>query len=185
MPLPLGHIAVGLAVHEMGSERSAWNRLGLLAAICVLANLPDIDVVIGLVCRWNGSAFHRGPTHSLLFALAAGFAASRCLRLSPWLPRMGFWMCFSLVLSHVAADALLSSSAVSFFWPIEVHYATGHTTWGEVAGMVLKDELEDAWIALAAALVIAMRRTAPALLPARLRPEPDEPRRPPGARRPA
>jgi hypothetical protein len=182
MPLPLGHIAVGLAVYEMGSERSAWNRLGLLGAIVVLANLPDIDVVIGLICRWNGSAFHRGPTHSLLFALAMGLAASRFLRLSARFPQIGFWMCFSLILSHVAADALLSSSAVSFFWPLETHYSSGHTSWGDVAGMVLKDELQDAWIALAAAFIIAMRRTAPALIPVRLRPEPGEPHRPPASR---
>lgn len=185
MPLPLGHIAVGLAVHEMGSERSAWNRPGLLGAIVVLANLPDIDVVIGLVCRWNGSAFHRGPTHSLIFALAMGFAAARCLRLSPRLPQLSFWMCFSLILSHVAADALLSSSAVSLLWPLETHYSSGHTSWGDVAGMVLKDELKDGWIALAAALIIALRRTAPALISVRLRTEPVEPHRPPAGRRPA
>jgi inner membrane protein len=76
MPLPLGHLAIGLAAHELGSDRSAFGRWKLFAAILALSNLPDIDVVFGLVLQWNGCAFHRGPTHSLVFTLAAGLAAS-------------------------------------------------------------------------------------------------------------
>jgi len=163
MPLPLGHIAIGLATHEAGTARSAFSRWKLFAAIVVLSNLPDIDVVLGLVFHWNGSAFHRGPTHSLLFALVVGFLASRACSIRDWLPRLGFWACFSLVLSHVAADALLSTSAVSFFWPLETSWSTGYSGWGDVVGMVLRGDKQDAWIALCCAAVIAVHRAVRAL----------------------
>ena len=158
MPLPLGHIAIGLAAHEVGTTRSAFNRWKLFAAIVVLSNLPDIDVIIGLLLHWNASAFHRGPTHSLLFALAFGFLASRAAAIWDRLPRLGFWTCFSLILSHVAADALLSPSAVSFLWPLETNWSTGHNGWGDVVGMVLRGDEQDAWIALSCAAVIMIQR---------------------------
>lgn len=168
MPLPLGHIAIGLATHEVGSTRSAFSRWKLFTAIVVLSNLPDIDVMIGLLFHWNGSAFLRGPTHSFLFALVIGFLASRASNIWTWLPRLGFWTCFSLILSHVAADALLSTSAVSFFWPLETNWSTGHSGWEDVVGMVLRGDKQDAWIALSSAAVIAILRAARTLKTDRL-----------------
>jgi membrane-bound metal-dependent hydrolase YbcI (DUF457 family) len=168
MPLPLGHIAIGLATHEVGTTRSAFSRWKLFAAIVVLSNLPDIDVIIGLLFHWNASAFHRGPTHSLLFALAFGFLASRAAAIWDWPPRLGFWTCFSLILSHVAADALLSPLAVSFLWPLETNWSTGHSGWGDVVGMVLRGDKQDAWIALSSAAVITLQRTARAVNAGRL-----------------
>jgi hypothetical protein len=47
--VPLGHLAIGLAAHELCSDRSAFGRWKLFAAILALSNLPDIDVVFGLV----------------------------------------------------------------------------------------------------------------------------------------
>jgi membrane-bound metal-dependent hydrolase YbcI (DUF457 family) len=168
MPLPLGHVAIGLATHEVGTTRSAFSRWKLFAAIVVLSNLPDIDVIFGLLFHWNGSAFHRGPTHSLLFALAFGFLASRAATIWDRHPRLGFWTCFSLILSHVAADALLSTSAVSFFWPLETNWSTGHSGWEDVVGMVLRGDKQDAWIALSSAAVIAIHRAARTLKTDRL-----------------
>ena len=75
MPLPLGHAAIGLTTYELSAGTSAFRRWKRFVFIVLLANLPDIDVLIGLVFRWDGNAFHRGPTHSLLFALFGGFMA--------------------------------------------------------------------------------------------------------------
>lgn len=168
MPLPIGHIAIGMATHELTTTRSAFSRWRLFAAIVVLTNLPDIDVVFGLLVQWNGSAFHRGPTHSLLFALLMGVLASRASSYWGWLPRLGFWTCFSLILSHVAADALLSTSAVSFFWPLETNWSTGHSGWQDVVGMVLRGDVQDALISLGAAAAIIVHRAARALIAGRL-----------------
>lgn len=160
MPLPLGHLAIGLATHELSSGQSAFSRWKLFAAILVLANLPDIDVILGLLIEWNGSAFHRGPTHSLLFALASGFLASRTSGIWTGFPRLGFPICFALILSHVAADALLSTSPVSWFWPLEANWSAGHSGWQDVFGTVLKGNAQDASIILAATAVIMAQRMA-------------------------
>lgn len=168
MPLPLGHLAIGLATHELGTDQSAFGRWKLLAAILALSNLPDIDVVFGLLLQWNGCAFHRGPTHSVLFALAAGLAASRASQSWAWLPRLGFGSCFALILSHVAADALLSNSAVSLLWPLETNWSPGHRGWKDVFGMVFKGSTQDAWIILASAAAIMAHRTLRALRFARV-----------------
>jgi hypothetical protein len=60
----------------------------------------------------------------------------------------------------VAADALLSTSAVSFFWPLETNWSTGHSGWEDVVGMVLRGDKQDAWIVLSCAAVIAVLRVA-------------------------
>lgn len=167
MPLPLGHLAIGLATHELGSDRSAFGRWKLFAAILALSNLPDIDVVFGLLLQWNGCAFHRGPTHSLLFALAAGLAAWRASERWPWLPRLGFWSCFALIFSHVAADALLSNSAVSFLWPLETNWSIGYRGWRDVFRMVINGSAQDAWIILGSAAAVMANRTVRSLRAAR------------------
>jgi hypothetical protein len=68
-----------------------------------------------------------------------------------------------LILSHVAADALLSTSPVSWFWPLATNWSAGHSGWQDVFGMVLKGNAQDAMIILGAAAVIMVQRTARAL----------------------
>ena len=72
MPSPLGHAAFGLAVHEL--QPKGTSNLGpakTFILVSVLANLPDIDVLLGLIFCGNGGAFHRGVTHSILFVLGS------------------------------------------------------------------------------------------------------------------
>jgi len=68
----------------------------------------------------------------------------------------------------VAADALLSTSAVSFFWPLETNWSTGHSGWQDVVGMVLRGDDQEAWISIGAAAVIMILRTARTLNTGRL-----------------
>ena len=89
MPLPLGHSAIGIATHSLISkEKNGLNRWQVAILIIILSNLPDIDVIFGLILQSNGSAFHRGPTHSILFALIMGFIAAKCSRLWPNMPTL-------------------------------------------------------------------------------------------------
>ena len=99
MPLPLGHAAIGFAVNDFCSNESVPNRLTLALFIVILANLPDIDFLFGLLLQGNGNAYHRGPTHSLLFALLFGFVASNAWRLWSRIPRINFKNGFFLVFS--------------------------------------------------------------------------------------
>jgi len=121
-------------------KRGGWKTpLGIL----VLSNLPDVDVVLGIVLQGNGSAFHRGPTHSLIFALIAGFLASKVWELwSPW-PRLSFRICFMLILSHILADSVFTSSPISFFWPFVVNWSGGHSGLTHVVNSVLFENYQD------------------------------------------
>jgi membrane-bound metal-dependent hydrolase YbcI (DUF457 family) len=122
MPLPLGHAAIGLATHELISRnRSATNNVVLAVFVVILANLPDIDVLIGLFLRGNGMAFHRGITHSYLFAFFMGILASHAWRFWSKIPRVNFTVCFLLIVSHLIADFFFTRSPVSFFWPFGVY----------------------------------------------------------------
>jgi len=159
MPLPIGHTAIGMAAFETArSPQDSGSRTAKALFIIFLANLPDIDILFGLFLQSNGAAFHRGPTHSLLFAIVCGFLASHLWRFWRRIPRMGFGLCSLLIFSHVAADMFLTSTQVSFFWPLEIHWSQGHSNWGQVFDMVFFQSVQDIGIALSAAIyVLALR----------------------------
>lgn len=165
MPLPLGHTAIGWAALETArpsQPTDTSHRLGSPMARFIfavfLANLPDLDVLFGLLVQGNGAAFHRGPTHSLLFALLAGCIAAQMWRLSPRIPRFGYGLCFLLILSHVAADMLLTNAPVSLMWPFEIYFSPGHSGWGQVMHTVLFRGIQDAGIVIVCmAYVLALR----------------------------
>jgi membrane-bound metal-dependent hydrolase YbcI (DUF457 family) len=155
MPLPLGHSAIGFATHCLISKNtSSFNQWKLAIFIIILSNLPDIDVLFGLILQSNGSAFHRGPTHSILFALIIGFAASKSSRLWSQIPVISFKICFFLILSHVVADYFLTNSPVSSFWPFEVSWSTGNFGWIQVLHTVFFNAMEDAGIVITCSIVI-------------------------------
>ena len=160
MPLPIGHTAIGLAAAETGQAApAAGSRLAQFIFICVLANLPDIDMVIGLLIHGNGSIYHRGPTHSLLFVLMAGLAASQMWRLWSRIPRFGFQLCALLVFSHVASDMLLTSAPVSLFWPLESNAISGFSGWAQVINTVVFRSVQDLGIVVAAIAYLLVLRT--------------------------
>ena len=165
MPLPLGHTAVSWAAYETVNAQSPHkahhtikSRISTFAYITILANLPDLDILFGLLINGNGASLHRGPTHSLLFALTAGYLASQGWRLSRWIPRFGFGLCTALILSHVAADMLLTNSPVSLFWPFELYLTPGHSSWGQVMHMVVFRSIQDAGILLASMIYVFVLR---------------------------
>jgi LexA-binding, inner membrane-associated putative hydrolase len=158
MPLPLGHAAIGLTIQELVSENnSAFDRWEKTLFVAAMANLPDMDVLLGLVFTGNGSAFHRGPTHSLIFAVLMAFLASTAWKLCSRMPRMGFWSCFLVIISHIMADLLFTSSSVSFSWPLEVHWAEGFTNWSDVMCSVFAKTPRDADIITVSVLLILLK----------------------------
>jgi membrane-bound metal-dependent hydrolase YbcI (DUF457 family) len=159
MPLPLGHTAAGLAIHDLYGKSSNNGPLWkILVCVIALTNLPDIDVLIGLVVHGNGNVFHRGPTHSLLFALIMAFIASNSWRCCPKIPKIRFLLCFLLIFSHVVADAILTSSPVSFWWPVEVNVSFGHSGWREIITSALFGTFRDLGMIVLSATVIFLNR---------------------------
>ncbi len=155
MPLPMGHAAIGLASYELNTNNhSALTSLKIIIFITILANMPDFDVIVGLLIKWNGNAYHRGPTHSLLFALIMGFLASKAWRFSSRIPRMKFECCFLIIFSHIVADFFFTSSPVSFFWPFEVSWSSGYSGWGDVLTSVFFQGFQDVGIVIGSAVSI-------------------------------
>ena len=147
MPLPIGHAAIGFATHSLISNgKVKFNKWLMAVFIIILSNLPDIDVILGLILQGNGSAFHRGPTHSILFALIMGYVASKSSKIWPYISTVRFKTCFMLILSHVVADYFLTSSPVSLFWPFEVGYSVGNSGWSQIFHTVLFEAAQDAGI---------------------------------------
>lgn len=121
MPLPLGHVAVGAAVYFVCSDPSTDfiknNWLALSGFIFVLSNLPDIDFIFGLVYAGDGSIMHRGPTHTIYFALLFGWLTYWLSKYSTVIPDVGFFSCFLVILSHSILDIITDMWEMkSFSW---------------------------------------------------------------------
>lgn len=160
MPLPIGHAAIGFTTHSLCSANgSGFCRWKALLGILILSNLPDVDVVLGIILHGNGNVFHRGPTHSLIFALIGGFLASRVWELWSQLPRFSFRICFLLILSHVVADFVFTSSPISFWWPISVNWIDGYSGLSHVVNLVLYGNYQDTKIIIECAFLIVLHRT--------------------------
>lgn len=159
MPMPLGHTAIGLVAFETAqTTQRPGNRLALFAYITILANLPDLDMLFGLLLTGNGAAFHRGPTHSLLFAIVMGYLAAWLMRRWPSGPQLNFPMCALLIFSHVAADMLLTSAPVSLFWPLELNSSMGYSDWGNVLQLAIFQSVQDFVIASLAGIYLLILR---------------------------
>jgi membrane-bound metal-dependent hydrolase YbcI (DUF457 family) len=160
LPFPIGHTAIGLVAFETAKlNQGCCSRWARVVFVAFLANLPDLDILFGLVLDGNGSAYHRGPTHSLLFAVLCGYLASHLWRLRPGIPKVGFSLCSLLIFSHVAADMILTTSPVSLFWPLEIHWCQGRSSWLQVFDMVLFQSIRDGGIVIAALLYGFVLRT--------------------------
>jgi hypothetical protein len=159
-------MAIGLTVYRlMGRkhDRKSWWKT--VAFVSFLSIMPDLDVLFGLILQGNGVAFHRGPTHSLFFAICAGWPASHAWRLSSAIPRVDFITCGLLVLSHVIADAF--TSPISFFWPFEMIWSSGHSGWLETARRTFLFSFNEYGIIVACLVLLVLlemlRRYAPSI----------------------
>ena len=157
MPLPLGHSAIGFVTHTVISDnKNRFSNWKLALFIIILSNLPDIDVLFGLILHNNGSVYHRGPTHSILFAAIMGLVVCKSSKLSSKLPTISFRVSFCLILSHIAADYFFTDSPVSFFWPLDVSWSTGNSGWGQVLHTVFFDAIEDSGILILCTVFIVV-----------------------------
>ena len=160
MPLPIGHAAIAFTTHSLCStNESGFCRWKALLGILIFSNLPDVDVVLGIIFHGNGNVFHRGPTHSLIFALIGGFLASRVWKLWSQLPRFSFRICLLLILSHIVADFAFTSSPISFCWPITVSWIDGYSGLRDVFNLVLFGNYQDAKIIIGCTFLIVLNRT--------------------------
>ncbi|MEA3298741.1 MAG: metal-dependent hydrolase [Pseudomonadota bacterium] len=117
----LSHALLGAAIGQCALGRQLGNRA--LVAGAAVALVPDIDVPIGhLLGDAAALTFHRGITHSLLFAALAALALGALL--ARWMPAPGWrrWalVCGGVLASHLTLDAF-TSYGIQLLLPFSDH----------------------------------------------------------------
>ena len=132
------HAVVGLGVAQLYRPgRRAW-LYWLLAAM--LPVLPDLDAFS--MAAYGSLLGHRGITHSVPFALWAGFLTAsltfRLLRANLWALTGIFFVCMA---SHGVLDAMTrGGESIPFFWPLaDQRYGN----WGPIPVSDLAFEIPD------------------------------------------
>ena len=114
---PVTHSLTGLALARAGLNRAAPHATLLLIAA---SNAPDIDIVSGLFGTAPYLEFHRGPTHSLLFAPLCALLPVAFLRwgLRRPVPLLQGWLLSLLaIVVHLGMD-FLTSYGMKPLWPL-------------------------------------------------------------------
>lgn len=167
MSYPLGHAVVGYAVCKL-SFPTGSNNLNFkdYAWLVILSSLPDFDVVPGILFYGNGSAFHRGASHSLFFVLIASVIASRLWKPGKVEdPLKVFIVAFLLLLSHLLVD-LADSSLISLWWPLQSPYeSSSFKSLSTVAKELVTAGFREVSICLACVSVLAVKRYFKSIFP--------------------
>jgi len=161
MSLPLGHAAFGLTAYDLTTSPgkvSVFRQWKVLAVVIILSNFPDIDVLLGLLYSGNGALFHRGPTHSLLFACFFALLYKICARKWKTLPSIGFSYSFLLISTHLLADYFFTDAPISLFWPFELSLTTGFQGWGDIVHSIIFKTSNDITIIILCATVVVFKR---------------------------
>ncbi len=132
MATTVAHGLIGIVVYcatrEARSLSSGDTKLplnvGVLLLAALVANIPDMDMVVGLLLQGDHRVFHGGISHTLFFAGAAGFMVWLLAKHSHH--RAGLSIALTLILlSHVMVD-IFTGPVIGFypthgalpFWPV-------------------------------------------------------------------
>jgi inner membrane protein len=142
----------------------------LIAAGCLFAVVPDIDVIgFELGVSYYSPFGHRGFTHSIVFAILWGLVATSCYRQLGCRPLTAFLFLTFSMMSHGILDALTYGGAgIGFSWPLspDRHFFSWRplpvspigidrffNRWGMY---VLKTEIIRVWMPLFACLLVLL-----------------------------
>jgi len=115
MASTVGHSLSGICIYALVSQKILRSPIfhdgkGLFL-YAFLANLPDIDFLIGFLFYGEFNAIHGGVTHSLFFLITISVLLGGMGRVWPY--SLNPWRVFFLVGSHDLID-FFSSSALGF-----------------------------------------------------------------------
>jgi len=141
MPSPLAHTAMGYLFLSRDQKRDLLARLDWkpFAVLALFANLPDFDLVLGLLTG-NLGRFHHGKwvAHSFGAAVLAAAAVWIVLRLMGR-SSAGRWSlaCLLLYASHIALDFFSQDTGAPFgqmiFWPLShQHFLSPVSVFSEI-----------------------------------------------------
>ncbi|MGD1890053.1 MAG: metal-dependent hydrolase [Cyclobacteriaceae bacterium] len=116
-------IVLGAAVGEAVLGKKIGNRAPLYGALA--GTIPDLDVLFtGFMDYSSVLLFHRGKSHSVLFALLMAIFLSQLLtrfeKYKP--PKDWFWLFFLVFITHALLDAQ-TTWGVQLFWPLKARFA--------------------------------------------------------------
>ena len=120
MPTIFAHAVIGSAIAKLAARNTIHPRTVIACAL--LAVLPDADGLFFGRIPYASLFGHRGFTHSLLFAVAAGLLTTLLFLWRGWIQRVE-WLVYSLLFarataSHGVLDAFTSGGlGVAFFAP--------------------------------------------------------------------
>lgn len=138
MPLPIAHGLVGASlVALIHPSAEMKNRKPLLFGGFLLANSPDLDFAFAFLLGLKN--FHRGISHSLVFALLVGALIFIFRRREIWRIPLAYALAF---LSHTLLDfAAASEGAVRLLTPFDNgEYALGWFGFSELTrGFIISD----------------------------------------------
>lgn len=129
MPSPIGHTIAGFCGYLLAPKGSIPKpQMNTLLASIVIANLPDIDILPGLLLG-NPPMFHRQGTHSIAAGIIAGMLVvmlGRWQKLSKKsILKLGAWTT-ALYCSHIFLDLLVTDLSpprgVQLLWPFSNAY---------------------------------------------------------------
>ena len=105
----VGHMSLAYLIGKVSSKFLKVNPN--ISALLVLSILPDIDIAIGTL---TGTAIHRGPTHSLIFALIlfTPFLIIYSKRAIPY---------FLAYVSHFLLGDFFVGGQLQLFWPLSTN----------------------------------------------------------------
>jgi inner membrane protein len=124
---PIGHSLAGYLIYCIGTKSASpkYDKL-LFSAAIVTANLPDFDVIPGLVLG-QPNLYHHGISHSIGFAVVAAaviaWGIRRFTTLSFGKNFVFFFLAYSshLLLDYFAVDGR-PPFGIPVFWPLSSRY---------------------------------------------------------------
>jgi membrane-bound metal-dependent hydrolase YbcI (DUF457 family) len=139
MPLPIAHGLVGASIVSLVHPNADLKKWQPLLFGFVLANTPDLDFVFTFVFGWHG--FHRGFTHSLVFAALIAAVFFALLHKRNWQIPLAYSAAF---LSHTILDFISAKSGgIRLLIPFDYNsYRLGLISFSELTrGFLILDML--------------------------------------------
>lgn len=137
MPLPIAHGLVGASIVALVHPNANLKNWKPLLIAFILANCADLDFGFSIMFGWQG--FHRGLTHSFLFAFIVACVIFIFLRRLNWKIPLAYSVAF---LSHTILDYLSSKrGGVRLLTPFDnTSYGFGQISFSELSrGIILQD----------------------------------------------
>lgn len=130
MASPIGHSLAGclgfFLVHNNAQFLKYYSSKRLIITAIILANLPDIDFLLGYVFFQNFNAIHRQFTHSFFVGFVVCISIFLCLRFYKKIPLSFLGWLWGLYFSHILLDMLAYDrylpAGVQCFFPFSSAY---------------------------------------------------------------